>query len=55
MTTAATACATVGGYLGTLLAMGLSEQRRLIHMRLGQPALPGERQLLLAQASYAAG
>ena len=43
------------GYLGTLLAMGLSEERRLTHMRLGQPALPGERRLLLAQASYAAG
>jgi hypothetical protein len=35
--------------------MGLSEERRLTHMRLGQPALPGERRLLLAQASYAAG
>jgi GNAT superfamily N-acetyltransferase len=37
--------------VSTLLAMGLSEQRRLTHMRLGQPALPGERRLLLAQAS----
>jgi GNAT superfamily N-acetyltransferase len=39
----------------TLTGMGFRESRRLTHMRLGDPALPGQRRHLFAQASYAAG
>ena len=42
-------------YLPTLLGLGFRERRRLTHMRLGDPVLPGERHRLLAQTSYAAG
>ena len=38
-----------------LLSLGFHESRRLTHMRLGERNLPGERRLLLAQASFAAG
>jgi Acetyltransferase (GNAT) family/Acetyltransferase (GNAT) domain len=42
-------------YLDVLRGIGLQIERRLAHMRLGDPALPGERGELLAQTSYAAG
>jgi GNAT superfamily N-acetyltransferase len=42
-------------HLPTLLGLGLTERRRLTHMRLGEQVLPGERRRLLAQTSYAAG
>jgi Acetyltransferase (GNAT) family/Acetyltransferase (GNAT) domain len=42
-------------YLDALGRLGLSVQRRLAHMRLGDPRLPGQRDELLAQTSYAAG
>ena len=42
-------------HLDTLLGLGLRERRRLTHMRHGEPQLPGERQLLVAQTSFAAG
>ena len=42
-------------HLETLLGLGLRERRRLTHMRHGGPQLPGERQLLVAQTSFAAG
>lgn len=42
-------------HLEPLLGLGLRERRRLTHMRHGEPQLPGERQLLLAQTSFAAG
>jgi GNAT superfamily N-acetyltransferase len=41
--------------VSALTNMGFRESRRLTHMRLGDPALPGERRHLLAQTSYAAG
>jgi hypothetical protein len=41
--------------VSTLAKMGFGESRRLTHMRLGEPVLPGERRHLFAQASYAAG
>jgi GNAT superfamily N-acetyltransferase len=43
------------GHLGMLRALGLRERRRLTHMRLGNQVLPGKRDRLIAQASYAAG
>ena len=42
-------------HLETLLGLGLRERRRLAHMRHGGPQSPGERQLLVAQTSFAAG
>jgi GNAT superfamily N-acetyltransferase len=42
-------------YLETLLELGLVEQRRLAHMRLGDLTLPGRRDLLVAQLSFATG
>ncbi|HYX86564.1 MAG TPA: GNAT family N-acetyltransferase [Gaiellales bacterium] len=42
-------------YLDVLRACGLRLERRLPHMRLGEPVLPGERDRLLAQTSFAAG
>jgi GNAT superfamily N-acetyltransferase len=42
-------------HLDTLLGLGLRERRRLTHMRHGELELPGERQLLVAQTSFAAG
>lgn len=45
----------VSAYLGELEAVGFVEQRRLTHMRFGEPELPGERHRLLAQRSYATG
>jgi hypothetical protein len=39
----------------TLLQLGLVEQRRLAHMRLGDLTLPGGRDLLVAQLSFATG
>ncbi len=38
-----------------LKSLGLREERRLTHMRLGEQVLPGMRSLLFAQTSYAAG
>lgn len=38
-----------------LIDLGFHEQRRLTHMRLGDRTLPGERQHLFAQVSFAAG
>jgi hypothetical protein len=42
-------------YLDLLCGLGLRIERRLAHMRLGDPDLPGAREQLLAQTSYAAG
>jgi len=42
-------------FTDVLLSLGFHESRRLTHMRLGERNLPGERSLLLAQASFAAG
>jgi GNAT superfamily N-acetyltransferase len=42
-------------YLDVLCRLGLRVERRLTHMRLGDPVLPGARDQLLAQTSYAAG
>ena len=42
-------------FTDVLLALGFHESRSLTHMRLGDQTLPGERSLLLAQASFAAG
>jgi hypothetical protein len=42
-------------YADVLRSLGFEESRRLTHMRLGEQTLPGERQLLLAQTSLAAG
>jgi GNAT superfamily N-acetyltransferase len=42
-------------YLGTLEELGLVEQRRLAHMRLGRLELPGARERLIAQLSFATG
>jgi GNAT superfamily N-acetyltransferase len=42
-------------YLDTLLDLGFVEQRRLAHMRIGEPALSPERSRLVAQLSYATG
>jgi GNAT superfamily N-acetyltransferase len=42
-------------HLDPLLELGLRERRRLTHMRYGEAQLPGERQLLVAQTSFAAG
>ncbi len=42
-------------HLETLRGLGLRERRRLAHMRHGGPQLPGERHLLVAQTSFAAG
>jgi GNAT superfamily N-acetyltransferase len=42
-------------YLDLLCELGLRIERRLAHMRLGDPVLPGAREQLLAQTSYAAG
>jgi GNAT superfamily N-acetyltransferase len=39
----------------TLLGLGLRENRRLTHMRYGVAPVPGRRELLLAQTSFAAG
>jgi GNAT superfamily N-acetyltransferase len=39
----------------TLIKLGFREQRRLTHMRLGEPGLPGKRNRLLAEVSFAAG
>ena len=39
----------------TLFELGFREQRRLTHMRLGDPGLPGERNHLFAEVSFAAG
>ncbi len=41
--------------VSTLTNMGFRESRRLTHMRLGDPVIPGERRQLFAQVSYAAG
>jgi GNAT superfamily N-acetyltransferase len=42
-------------YLGAFLSLGLRVRRRLTHMRLGEVFLPGERDRLIAQTSFAAG
>jgi hypothetical protein len=42
-------------YLDVLRRLGMHVERRLAHMRLGDLVLPGERDQLLAQTSYAAG
>ncbi len=42
-------------HLDALGRLGLPVERRLAHMRLGDPLLPGKRDELLAQTSYAAG
>ena len=42
-------------YHETLLGLGLRENRRLTHMRSGAAHLPGQRELLLGQTSFAAG
>jgi GNAT superfamily N-acetyltransferase len=42
-------------YADLLRDLGWQERRRLTHMRLGAQALPGRRDRLLAQTSYAAG
>ncbi|MGH3402502.1 MAG: GNAT family N-acetyltransferase [Streptosporangiaceae bacterium] len=42
-------------HLHTLTQLGLRERTRITHMRLGEPRLPGHRDMLLAQTSYAAG
>jgi GNAT superfamily N-acetyltransferase len=42
-------------HLDPLLGLGLRERRRLTHMRHGELQLPGERHLLVAQTSFAAG
>jgi GNAT superfamily N-acetyltransferase len=42
-------------YLDVASRLGFRIERQLAHMRLGHPALPGERYELLAQTSYAAG
>jgi len=42
-------------YTDLLLGLGFHESRRLTHMRLGDLGIPGERRLLLGQASFAAG
>jgi GNAT superfamily N-acetyltransferase len=42
-------------YLRPLVDVGLREERRLTHMRLGDLTLPGDRGALIAQSSYAAG
>jgi GNAT superfamily N-acetyltransferase len=42
-------------HLDTLESLGLVEQRRLAHMRLGQLELPGARDRLIAQLSFATG
>jgi GNAT superfamily N-acetyltransferase len=42
-------------YLVTLEELGLVEQRRLAHMRLGRLELPGARDRLIAQLSFATG
>jgi len=42
-------------HTGVLTALGFRESRRLTHMRLGDLEIDGERRLLLAQASFAAG
>ena len=39
----------------TLIELGFREQRRLTHMRLGDIGLPGERNRLFAEVSFAAG
>ena len=43
------------GFTSTLVGLGFREQRRLTHMRLGDPTIPGERRQLFAQVSFAAG
>jgi GNAT superfamily N-acetyltransferase len=42
-------------YADVLFSFGFHESRHLTHMRIGDQTLPGERQLLLAQLSLAAG
>jgi len=42
-------------YPDVLSSLGFEKSRSLTHMRLGDQQLPGERQLLIAQASLAAG
>jgi GNAT superfamily N-acetyltransferase len=42
-------------YLATLEELGLVEQRRLVHMRMGRLELPGARERLIAQLSFATG
>ena len=42
-------------HVDALLASGLRERRSLTHMRIGDPALPGERTRLLAETSFAVG
>ena len=42
-------------YANVLTSLGFQESRSLTHMRLGDQTLPGERQLLIAQTSLAAG
>jgi len=42
-------------YLDVLLSLGFVEQKRLTHMRHGDPRIDGARHRLLAQMSYAAG
>jgi GNAT superfamily N-acetyltransferase len=42
-------------YGDVLTSLGFQESRRLTHMRLGDQTLPGERELLIAQTSLAAG
>jgi GNAT superfamily N-acetyltransferase len=42
-------------FTSVLFELGFREQRRLTHMRLGDPMLPGQRQHLFAQVSFAAG
>jgi GNAT superfamily N-acetyltransferase len=46
---------TESAYANVLTSLGFQESRRLTHMRLGNQELPGERRLLLAQTSLAAG
>jgi GNAT superfamily N-acetyltransferase len=43
------------GFLDALLELGFVERRRLTHMRLGDPEIPGARRQLIAQLSFAAG
>jgi GNAT superfamily N-acetyltransferase len=46
---------TESSYAEVLISLGFQESRRLTHMRLGDPSLPGTRELLVAQTSLAAG
>jgi len=46
---------TESAYSDVLTSLGFRKSRSLSHMRLGDPSLPGTRELLLAQTSLAAG